>query len=85
MKIETIARTPQQLGAAIRRRRNLLGHSQEQISSNTQTRQATLSDLEKGSRNIRLSTLLDILAALDLELVIRERTKGKRDDLESAF
>ena len=48
-------------------------------------RQATVSTLEKGARSTRLQTLLDALAALDLELVVRERTKGQLRDIEDIF
>jgi HTH-type transcriptional regulator / antitoxin HipB len=63
------------MGAALRRRRKELGLSQAAAASSIARRQATLSDLENGG-DVRLSTLLRLLATLDLELVVRPRTHG---------
>jgi hypothetical protein len=38
-------------------------------------RQATISALENGNSNARLSTLMDAMMALGLEIVVRERRK----------
>jgi HTH-type transcriptional regulator/antitoxin HipB len=48
-------------------------------------RQATVSKLEKGAGSARLQTLLDALTALDLELVVRQRTKSQLRDIEYLF
>jgi len=48
-------------------------------------RQATISKLETGEPGTRLSTLFDVLTALDLELVIRPRTKSSSRDIEENF
>mgnify|MGYP000318305260 CR=1 FL=1 len=79
--MDQIARNPQQLGAALRRRRKALELSQRHLSDRTALRQATLSDLETGEGDPKLSTLMAALAALDLELVVRPRTKGGAADL----
>lgn len=71
-----IARTPKQLGAAIRRRRRQLKLSQAALGSRTNLRQATISALENGEAGTRLGTLVDVLAALGLELVVQERSKA---------
>jgi len=76
--LEQLARSLDQVGNAIRRRRKLLSLSQGQLCERTGLRQATISNLEAGDSAARLSTLLDILTALDLELVIRDRTKGPK-------
>jgi HTH-type transcriptional regulator/antitoxin HipB len=76
--LEQLARSLAQVGNAIRRRRKLLSLSQGQLCERTGLRQATISSLEAGDSAARLSTLLDILMALDLELVIRDRTQGAR-------
>ena len=72
--MEQIARTATQIGAAIRRKRRSMGLSQEALGSRSGARQATLSRLENGEQGTRLSTLVDVMAALGLELVIRDRT-----------
>lgn len=82
--METIARTPLQLGNSIRESRRKLGLSQEQLAAKVGVRQRTVSDIENVGR-ARLDTLLRTLGALDLELVIRPRTKGSADEMEAIF
>jgi len=79
-----IVRTPDQLGAAIRRQRKLKSFTQAQLGEKTHLRQATISALENGEGGIQLKTLTDVLAALNLELVVRERTTYTRD-IEDLF
>lgn len=82
--METIARTPLQLGNSIRQRRRELGFTQEKLAAEINVRQRTVSDLEN-SAGTRVDTLLRTLAALNLELVIRPRTKGSHRDIERLF
>jgi len=84
MNTENIARTPLQLANCIRERRRKLGLSQVQLAAKIGVRQRTLSDIEN-ARSARLDTLLRILAVLDLELVVRERTKSSANDIEAIF
>jgi HTH-type transcriptional regulator / antitoxin HipB len=83
--MEQIARNPRQIGAALRRQRKLLGVSQDGLGKKTRLRQATISSLESGDAGTKLGTLLDALSALDLELVIRTRTKARPADIEDIF
>lgn len=83
--MDQIARTPQQLGAAVRRKRKQMGLSQEELGTRVRLRQATISKLEAGEPGTRLKTLLDALSALDLEIVIRPRTRANLDDIEAIF
>lgn len=80
-----IARTPKQIGDAIRRQRRKLGLNQSQLGEKTQLRQATISAVENGEPGTQLRTLCDMLAALDLEFVIRPRTKGSPEAIEDIF
>jgi HTH-type transcriptional regulator/antitoxin HipB len=82
--METIARTPLQLGNSIRQRRCQLGLTQDKLAATIGMRQRTVSDVETSAAT-RVDTLLRTLAALDLELVIRPRTKGSHRDIESLF
>jgi HTH-type transcriptional regulator/antitoxin HipB len=82
--MEIIVRTTLQLANSIRERRRKLGLSQEQLAAKIGVRQRTLSDIEN-ARSARLDTLLRILAVLDLELVVRARTKSSADDIEAIF
>lgn len=82
---EQIARTPEQIGAAIRRHRRALGINQNDVSTKTHLRQATISELEAGEAGTQLRTLFNVLTALNLELVIRPRTKASTDKIEDMF
>lgn len=82
--MEQIARTSMQIGAALRRRRRSAGLSQDALAAKTKLRQATLSALEKGVADTRLQTLIQVMAALGLEMVIRERTMAA-DNIEDVF
>lgn len=82
---EQIARTPKQIGAAVRRCRRALGINQNDVGEKTHLRQATISGLEAGEPGIQLRTLFGVLTALNLELVIRPRTKASTDKIEEIF
>ncbi len=83
--METIARTPKQLGASIRRYRRQKKLTQSDLGEEMRARQATISKLEAGGPATQLGTLIDALAALDLELVIRPRTKSSAEEIEDLF
>lgn len=83
--MDQIVRTPKQIGDAIRRQRRKLGLTQTNIGERTKLRQATISAAESGSPGTQLGTLCDILAALNLEFVIRPRTKAKPAEIEDIF
>jgi HTH-type transcriptional regulator/antitoxin HipB len=48
-------------------------------------RQATVSKLEAGEPATQLRTLLDAMAALNLELVVRPRTSASAHEVEDLF
>lgn len=79
------ARTAKQIGAIIRRARRNAGLTQTELGKRIGLRQATVSKLEKGEPATRLSTLLDALTALGLEIVIDKRGKASRQALEDLF
>ncbi|WP_439373468.1 helix-turn-helix domain-containing protein [Bradyrhizobium sp. DASA03120] len=82
---QQIARTEKQLGAILRRARKQAKLTQSDLGKRIHLRQATVSRLEGGAPAIQLRTLMEALAALDLELVIRPRTKASAADIESVF
>jgi HTH-type transcriptional regulator/antitoxin HipB len=82
--MDTIARTPLQLGNSIRERRRELGLTQEQLAEKVGVRQRTISDVESAGA-ARVDTLLRMLVALDLELLVRPRTRGSASDIEAIF
>jgi HTH-type transcriptional regulator/antitoxin HipB len=83
--MEQITRTPKQLGTLLRRRRRELGLTQEALASRIRLRQATVSALENSAADSRLATLFDTLSALDLELLVRPRSKGSARQVEELF
>ena len=83
--MDQIARTPKQIGDAIRRSRRSNGTSQSETGTKAGLRQETLSKIENGNPAARIDSICDVLAALDLELVIRPRSKGKLADIEDIF
>jgi HTH-type transcriptional regulator / antitoxin HipB len=82
--MEQIIRTSKQIGAAIRRCRRSAGLSQTQLGAKTRLRQATISALEHGEQGTQLRTLIDVMTALGLEMVLRERSKAT-DNIENLF
>ena len=80
-----IARTAPQIGALIQRERRARGLTQAQLGARIGRRQATISKLEKGEPATQLSTLFDVLSALNLEVKLVERKSAGRADIESIF
>jgi len=83
--MQQIARTPKQIGSALRRHRRRLGINQTTLGDKTKLRQATISAVEAGEPRMQLRTLCAIMAALDLEFVVRPRTKGAAEEIEEIF
>ena len=83
--MEHMARTPSQIGNALRYERNAKKLTQSQVGERYSLRQSTVSGLESGLPGAKLQTLCDVLAALDLELVIRERTKSTNYEFADIF
>lgn len=81
---DQIARTPKQVGDALRRRRRALGKTQKDIAGKTRLRPATISAVEAGESGT-LRTLFDILTALEMEVVMRARTKASTEKIEDLF
>lgn len=83
--MDTFARTPQQVGALIRRQRRQAALTQSQLGQKMGARQATVSKLESGEPATQLKTLMDALTALNLEFVIRPRSKVEPKSIEDLF
>lgn len=81
----SLARTPKQIGNAIQRARKSREMSQSALGSRTGLRQGTISLIEQGNAATKLSTLLTVLAALDLEFHITPRSKTGPADIEEIF
>jgi HTH-type transcriptional regulator/antitoxin HipB len=83
--MDMIARTPKQVGAAIRRSRRTRKMIQDALGQKMHARQATVSKLEAGEPGTQLQTLMDALTALELELVIRPRSTVSTKEIEDLF
>lgn len=82
---EQIARTEKHIGAALRRARKNIGLTQAELGELIHLRQGTISRLENGEPAVQLHSLMEVLAALKLELVIRPRTQNARVKIEDIF
>lgn len=69
-----LARSPEQIGNAIRRVRKRLGMSQSALGEKAGLRQETISLIENGNPAAKLETILAVLSVLDLELQIAPRS-----------
>jgi HTH-type transcriptional regulator / antitoxin HipB len=85
MKAPDLARDPRQIGNAIRNARRRMGLSQQDLAVQVGLRQGTISLLENGNPASKIETLLAVLAALNLEFHIAERSKGWQRDVGSQF
>ena len=83
--VDIIARDTRQLGTALRRRRKEQNLTQSELGARMNARQATVSKLEKGGPATQLQSLMNALAALGLELVVRPRTTSSVKELEDLF
>ena len=83
--MDEIIRTTKQIGDAVKRIRRQRNLTQEALGQKIHARQATISKLESGEPATQLRILMDTLAALDLELVIKPRSKMASDDIEDSF
>ena len=82
---DQIARTEKQLGAILRRARKQAGQTQGALGKQIHLRQGTVSRLEAGEPAVQLHTLIEALSALNLELVVRPRSRGSAADIEDLF
>jgi HTH-type transcriptional regulator / antitoxin HipB len=83
--LSIVIRNTKQLGAAIQRRRKEQELTQSELGVRMNTRQATVSKLEKGEPATQLQTVMNALTALGLELVVRPRTTSSVKELEDLF
>lgn len=69
-------RTPLSLGEEIRARRKAAGLTLTEAAELIGVSRRLLVELENGKRRVAVHTLFDILAALGLEMSVRERSRG---------
>jgi HTH-type transcriptional regulator / antitoxin HipB len=71
-----IVRNPTQLGGALMRFRKLDHRNQQFVGERAGIKQPMVSLVESGAPGTSLKTLFKVMAALDLELVVRRRQKS---------
>lgn len=71
--MEQLVYSPKSLGSAIKRQRNAKQITQSVAGKAFKIEQSTVSSIEQGAPGTRIETLFRILAALDLEIVIRTK------------
>ena len=80
--MDLLARTPNDIGHALRLARKQQKLSQQALATKSGVWQETISKIENGSPGTRLETIFDLCAALNLEIQITERSAGSTDFLE---
>ncbi len=80
--MQNLARTPADIGHAIKQARRNQKLTQKALATKSGVWQETISRIENGSPGTKLETLFDICAALNLEFLITERSKGNSDYLD---
>lgn len=83
--MKQLARTPKNIGHAIRQARKNKKLTQKELASRSGVWQETISKIENGLGGTKMETIFDLLAALDLELTVTDRSKGTTDALEDIF
>lgn len=80
--MEQLVYSPQSLGAALQRARKAKHLNQKKAGLPLNIEQSTVSSLEQGAPGTRLETLFRMLAALDLEMVIRTKDNSVTTNTE---
>lgn len=85
LTMDYLARSPKQIGAIIMRVRRERKLTQADLAQKVGLRQEAISKIESGNGSTRLSTILDVLAALDLDITIGSRRTSSSADIEDLF
>lgn len=81
--LQNFVRIPRDLGHAIRQaRRGKKNLTQADLATRSGVWQETISKVEAGRGGTKLDTILALLAALELELLVRTRSKGSASDFD---
>ncbi len=83
--MEELAVSPKALGGLIKRQRKLKGLTQSEAGQSFRIEQSTISQIENGTPGTRIDTIFRMLAALDLELVIRSKDPLKDKNKSSRW
>ncbi|WP_386627979.1 helix-turn-helix domain-containing protein [Sulfitobacter geojensis] len=83
--MQNFVRIPRDLGHAIRQARREKNLTQAELATRSGVWQETISKVEAGRGGTRLDTILALLAALELELFVRTRSKGSASDFDNIY
>ena len=83
--MQNFVRIPRDLGHAVRQARLEKNWTQSDLATRSGVWQETISKVEAGRGGTKLETILALLAALDLELLVRTRSKGSASDFDNIF
>ncbi|MCH2069560.1 MAG: helix-turn-helix domain-containing protein [Shimia sp.] len=83
--MKNFVRIPRDLGHAIRQARLEKNLTQADLDTRSGVWQEMISKVEAGRGGTKLDTILALLAALELELLVRTRSKGSTSDIDSIF
>ena len=83
--MQNFVRIPRDLGHAIRQARREKNLTQADLATRSGVWQETISKVEAGRGGTKLDTILALLAALDLELLVRTRSTGTASDFDNIF
>jgi HTH-type transcriptional regulator/antitoxin HipB len=73
--MRTKTTSPTSLGLILRAARKKQGLSQTEAGKSVGIDQPTMSKIERGESHARIDTLFRLLAALDMEMIVRPRDK----------
>ena len=74
--MDPIVYSPKSLGIAIKRQRKAKMLTQKEAGLAFKLDQTTVSDIEQGALGTRLETVFRILAALELEMIIKPKKRN---------
>lgn len=83
--MDHIARSPKDIGNALREARKTAGLTQSTLADQAGIWPRTISSIETNAASARLDTLFALCAALQLEIKITPRTKGDAISLTDIF
>ena len=83
--MEQFISSPKVLGIAIKRQRKAKKLNQCEAGASFKIEQSTLSSIENGAPGTRLETIFRVLAALDLEMIIKSKNSSSKINEEDLW
>ncbi len=80
-----LVRSAKDIGVALRRCRRVRNFTQAELAKRAGLRQSTVSQIENGLETVKLSTIVELMRVLDLEIQMQPRGKSSSQDIEDLF